>query len=462
MLALLAGCARFQPRPISPAQTAARLESRTLDDAAFRAFLEKNLQRQFDAWPLKSWDFETLALAAYYYHPSLAVARTQWQEAVGGETTAAQRPNPTLNAIPGYDFTATSIGINPWIPAVSVDVPIETAGKRGYRKAQARHLSESARLNIATAAWQVRSHLRSSLIEFTAANARATLLQKQNDLQQRILNSLQQQVQAGAVSTSEVALQQIALAKGQLDFADARRQAADSRVSVADAIGVPVKALDGVTLASDLSAPHPAASDLMSTEARERALQNRADILGSLAEYAASQSALQLEIAKQYPDIHLGPGYQFNNGDHQFTLALTVELPILNQNQGPIAEAEARRAGAAARFDELQARVITEIDRAVAAYHVSQENLSTLESLATAQEKRNASVAAQVQAGADDQFALLNSQVELAAGELVRLDGQVKTQEAFGALEDALQRPIDAPTPALIERRQQAMKENKP
>lgn len=458
-LVLLAGCARFQPRPISPGDTAARLESRSLEDPAFKTFLEKSLQRQFDVWPLKSWDFDTLALAAYYYHPSLAVARTQWEEARGSEKTAAQRPNPTLNAIPGYDFTATSIGINPWIPAVSIDVPFETAGKRGYRKAQARHLSNLARLNIFTAAWQARSHLRTSLIDYTSARERDKLLEKQKDLQQKLLISLNQQLQAGAVSASDVTLQRIALAKGQLDLADARRQFAEAQVSVADAVGIPVKAIEGLTLEFDLAAPHPVAAELMSAEARGLALTNRADIRGALADYAASQSALQLEIAKQYPDIHLGPGYQFNNGDHQFTLALTVELPIFNQNQGPIAEAEARRATAAARFNELQARVITEIDRAVADYHVSQENLSVLELLAAEQEKRNASVAAQVQAGAENNFTLLNSQVELAASELVRLDGQVKAQQAFGALEDAVQRPVDTVKPIVIEQR--AMKENK-
>jgi cobalt-zinc-cadmium efflux system outer membrane protein len=342
-------------------------------------------------------------------------------------------------------------------------VPIETAGKRGYRKAQARHLSESARLNIATAAWQVRSNLRTSLIDLTAARQREILLQKQNAIQEKIVRAFEQQLQAGAVASSETTLMQIALAKGRLDLADARRQSADAQVRVADAIGVSVKAIDGVNLAFDLGARHPDASELMSSEVRGQALRGRADILGALADYAASQSALQLEIAKQYPDIHLGPGYQFNNGDHQFTLALTAELPILSQNQGPIAEAEARRTAAAAHFTELQAKVITEIDRAVAGYRVAQENLSTLEELAAAQKKQNESVEAQVKVGAADQLALLNSRIELGANELVQLDGQVKAQQAFAALEDALQRPINTIKPALIEAQpQRAKKENKP
>ncbi len=462
-LFLLAGCARFQPRPISPAETAAQLESRTLDNAELKAFLEKNLQRKFEVWPLKSWDFETLALAAYYYHPSLAVARAQWQVVIGGEITAAQRPNPTINAVPGYDFTATSIGLNPWIPIVSIDVPIETAGKRGYRKSQARHLSESARLNIATTAWQVRSNLRANLIDFTAARHREELLQKQSAIQERVVRALNQELEAGEVSSSDVALMQIVRARIQLDLADARRQSADARVRVADAIGISVKALDDINLAYDLSARHPIASKLMSSEVRELALRNRTDILGALADYAASQSALQLEIAKQYPDIHLGPGYQFNNGDSQFFLSLTAELPLLSQNQGPIAEAEARRSQLAARFNELQAKVITEIDRAVAAYRVTQDNLATLESFAATQKKQNERVEAQVKVGAADQLALMNSQIELGASELVRLDGQVKAEQAFGALEDAMQRPVDTIQPSLIERQsQQAKKENKP
>ena len=113
----------------------------------------------------------------------------------------------------------------------------------------------------------------------------------------------------------------------------------------------------------------------MSAQVRDEALQNRADILGALNEYSASQSALQLEIAKQYPDIHFGPYYQYNQGDHQFTLSVTAELPVLNQNQGPIAEAEARRTQLRRNSSPCRPKVLAEIDRAVADYRVTRENL---------------------------------------------------------------------------------------
>ena len=202
----------------------------------------------------------------------------------------------------------------------------------------------------------------------------------------------------------------------------------------------------------------------MSSDARDVALRHRADIQSALADYAASQSALQLEIARQYPDVHLGPGYQYDQGDHKFTLAITAELPILNQNQVPIAEATAKRAEAAARFDSLQAKVITEIDRAVAGCHVTTENLSSLESLGAAREKQARAVEAQRTAGAADQLDVANAQLELVTGDLALLDGRVKLHQSYAALEDALQRPLDTPPPPPTEQspRRHAMKEQFP
>ena len=40
--ALVIGCAHFEPQPISPEKTAAELESRRLDDAGLKKFLEQN------------------------------------------------------------------------------------------------------------------------------------------------------------------------------------------------------------------------------------------------------------------------------------------------------------------------------------------------------------------------------------------------------------------------------------
>jgi cobalt-zinc-cadmium efflux system outer membrane protein len=446
---LLAGCVRFKPEPLNPAANGTALESRNLADPQLRTFLETNLQRQLAPWPLKSWDFDALTMVAFFYNPSLDLARAQWQVALGGNKTAAARPNPTLSAVPGYDFSATS-GMSPWIPSITFDVPIETAGKRGYRRSRARQLSEAARFNIVTSAWQVRATLRTNLLDFIAAAERERLLQNLNSLHTQILRSMEQRLEAGAVARSELVPARLARARLQLDLADARRQTADARVRLAESLGVSSRALDGIEFSYDLSRGG-AATNVLSAELRGLALRSRADVLGALAEYAAAQSALQLEIAKQYPDLHLGPGYQYDQGDHKFTLSATLELPIFNQNQGPIAEAQAHRTEAAARFNALQSKIMADLDRAASSYQVTQENLSALEAFAATQRDQNEAISAQVKAGAADPLDLLNSQLELGLSELAQLDGRAKAQQALGALEDTLQLPLATMNPSVLE-----------
>ena len=129
--------------------------------------------------------------------------------------------------------------------------------------------------------------------------------------------------------------------------------------------GIPVRALDGIHVELDLNRGPESVKELTTAEIRRTALTSRADLLEALAEYAASQAALQLEIAKQYPDIHLQPGYEFDQGDSKWGIGASVELPVLSRNQGPIAEAKAKREESAARFIALQAKVLAEIDRAI-------------------------------------------------------------------------------------------------
>lgn len=445
-LGLLCGCAHYQPKPLAARDIAHSLRSRTLADDGLRAFLEANKPELVTAWPRPVWNLDELTWAAFYYHPSLDVARADWDVAQAGIKTAGGRPNPTVTVTPAYD-SGIAGNFSPWLPTIIFDLPIETAGKRHRRIEQAKYLSESARLNIATAAWQVRSALRNSMLDHAAAEQRVSLLQQQVAVQQEVGDRLKRQLQAGAIATAEITAARVALAKASAELADAQRQVATARVRVADSIGVPVSALAGVSLEIDLSGPSTA-EPLQPAGFRDAALHSRADILGALSEYAATQSALQLEIAKQYPDVHLSPGYswnQGNQGDSQWQLGLTVELPVLNRNQGPIAEAEARRKAAAARVLALQARIIGEIDGAVALYDAGQKNLAAFQSLMAARQAQRENTKAQFAAGATDRLELASSELEFNAAALAEFDARVQLRQAIDALEDAVQRPFELP-----------------
>jgi cobalt-zinc-cadmium efflux system outer membrane protein len=438
----LAGCATYQPKPLAPTATASDFESRRLDDSGLRAYLETNLHRSLTPWPLKTWDPDAATLAAFYWNPDLDVARARWRVASAGVETAGGRPNPVLSAVPGYTVNPAA-GVSPWIPAVNLDIPIETAGKRGHRITQAQELSEAARFDLATVAWKVRNDLRTALLDHAASRRRADLLQQQVQTQERQVSLLEQRVQAGALSPGELTLPRLALEQTRVAAADATRLAGEARGQIAGVLGVPVRALEGPEFDFPLKVDAGLAAQLTSSRAREQALLGRPDVLSALSDYAASQAALQLEVAKQFPDVHLSPGYQFDQGEHKWSLGIAVELPVLNQNQGPIAEAEARREEAAAHFVALQAGVIGEVDRALAAFAATSDQLTQQQQLNRLAHERLGSIQAQLQAGALDQLDLAGAQLEAAVADLAVFDAEVRTQQALARLENAVRQPVD-------------------
>jgi outer membrane protein TolC len=338
--------------------------------------------------------------------------------------------------IPGYNVNAQR-GTPRGIPGMSVDIPIETAGKRRIRIAKTEHLAEAARLNFIDAGWRVRSELRSGLIDLTAAQRRLALLREQLGVQQRIVALLQQRFNVGAASAPELSPARVAVTRLQLDLAESERQQNEARSRLAHALGVPLHALAGVSLDFVLD-PAPV---IDFAQARRQALHNRVDIAAGLAEYAAVEADLQTEIARQYPDLHLGPAYQWDQGESKWSLGIGFELP-LNRNQGAIAQAEAQRAESAARFRAIETNVIAQIDQASAAHNLALGRLTRARAVHQATENDIARQQERLRAGDIDQLEYQTAKLEAAISAVAVLDSEAQAAQAAGTLEDALQQPL--------------------
>jgi len=444
----LVACRHFEPIPLSPGASAAALESRSLSDPGLRSLFEQVLPHPPAQWPLEKWDLTALTLVALYYQPSLDLARARWQVAQAGVATAGARPNPTLSLLPQYvSNTDAGVGPSPWVVTASLDWPIETAGKRGYRIEHAEALASAAQLGLDNAAWQVRARVRAQLLDFIAARERALRLAAQLASEQQVVALLEERVRLGAASQAELAPARLAALQSSADLAEVERQRAEAWVRFAEALGVTPRALEGIEIdfSVDTELAGGTLASLPAQEVRRQGLQNRADLKAALAEYEATQSALQLEIAKQYPDLRIGPGYEYDQGLNKWAVVgVSVELPVMNRNQGPIGEAEARRSEAAARFVALQAQAIAEIDRALANQEAAREALRRSDSVLAAEHERVRATTNALQAGAVDLLALRTAQVEEARAERIELDAKLRVQQAIGDLEAAVQPPLEA------------------
>ena len=205
-------------------------------------------------------------------------------------------------------------------------------------------------------------------------------------------------------------------------------------------LGVSAAALNGLQLLAPM--PVEPLSTRQLAAARHESLQTRADVLGALAHYEASQAELALEVAKQNPDLHLGPAYQWDQGENKWSLVLSLELPLFNRHEGPLAEAEARRREAAAQFIALQARALAEIDAAAAALSAAQSQVASQRHLQDEMELQQVRLETRLKAGGADQLEIQNARLEVAATALVLAEARARAALAAGRLEDALQVPF--------------------
>ena len=437
LLTCLAGCASYQAKPLVPADTATVFDSRTLRDAGLEQLLSAALPATSD--PSPRYDLRRLTAMAYYYHPDLDLARARWQLAQAAAITAGARPNPGLNLSAEFNADAPD-DTSRWARGVSLSIPIETAGKRGYRIEQARHQVEVARLNLLDTAWQVRSRVRESLLNTYPSEQ---LVAAQQSLESERVRLMERRLQLGFAAAPDLTEARIALQRATLARQDVHKRLVENRVRLASALGLPISALDGVALSFDSFEHLPDVSALPARDVQRQALLRRPDVRAALADYQASQSALQIEVAKQYPDITLGPGFLMDAGKAKWSLGLSLLLPLLYRNQGPIAEAEARRQLAAANFLTVQTRAIGEVEQALAGYRAVLDKLRTADTLLATQRRKEQSAARLQRAGETDRSTLLGAQVELAVAELARVETLLQAQQALGALEDAVRRPLD-------------------
>jgi outer membrane protein TolC len=436
------GCVHFEPKPLLPSRSADLLESRTLTNFALRTFIQTNAPKLVESgWPVRSWDLPLLTWAALYYHADIETARAKIETADAGIISAGARPNPTFSFLPAYAEPPLEF-FSPWTLGFSLDVPIETMGKRGHRIAQARHLASSARLDLAGAAWQVRSRVRQALLDLYSAQQTKDVLTRQESVQKQTVQLLDQQLEAGEITFLEAQVVRVAADETTLQLRDAERLTAQARIHLADAIGLPVESLAGMKFSFGAFDHLPDVAD--SKKLRREALTNRPDILSALSDYEAAQSALQLEIAKQYPDIHLDPGYTWNEGVNNYALGFSLTLPVLDRNEGPIAEANARRRESAAAFTALQAQVMTKVDLTYSDYSEARRKLNTAASLVSSQQRRLEALQKQFKAGDASKVDLLQIESELNLTLLGQTSARIDAQQALGALEDAMQRPIIA------------------
>ncbi|HLY58368.1 MAG TPA: TolC family protein [Stellaceae bacterium] len=432
----LAACTSYQPLPVEPVRNAEALDARSLDDPRLVEFIDRLAPPVAAEIRERRWSRTALTLAALYYHPDLEIARAKQAEAEAGGMTAREYPNPTVTVSPTKH---TSPVDPPWTVGLATDLLLELPGKREAREDQADRLVEAARADLETATWQVRGGVSSAFTEVWTARARFDVLAHRHALEAQAAALVSRRRDEGAASEGDAGRAQAALADAAVAEEGATEAKAEANAALAKAVGVPIRAVEGVNLVFDTPGAD-AARDVKAL--RQAALVGRSDIKAAFAEYQAADAALRLQIARQYPDVRLGPSYTYQDADNEYPISLTVELPIFNQNQAQIAEADARRRAAAGRLLALQAQALNEVDAAIGRDKAAQEALDAADAARSDAQHRLAGVQHSFDAGQIGRPALVEAQLLAAQADLAQVDAEGERRREADALEAALQPPL--------------------
>jgi cobalt-zinc-cadmium efflux system outer membrane protein len=440
---ILCGCATYHAAPLEPARITRGFDSRSLSNPALCNYLRANLSANRSSCPPERWDVAALTLVGFYYSPDIAVAEARVEQADAAIIAAGARPNPTVSVGPEYSTRAIP-NVVPWgLGMFNLNLTIETAGKRGYRIAEAGRLADAAKLQLVETAWKVRSRIRSALLTYLLDIRERNLWEQTVDALAQTTKLLSDRLMAGAASQPELSLAQSLMEDAKVKVAQAAARVPEARNELASALGLPVGALDGASFPSP-GLDQPPQNSLSAARVQRLALLNRVDLQVQLARYAAADEAQKLEIAKQYPDINLMGGYAWDGGDNIFDLGPSVMLPIFNQNQGPIAEAKAQRRELAAEFLALQASIIGQARGALEDCRGALNALRAADQAMQLQGKRFGQAQQAFTVGEVDALSLAQNQLQYLVARQTELSALRSAQFSLGALEDVVQRPLES------------------
>jgi outer membrane protein TolC len=380
--AVAAACARYTPAPLDPAASAATLESRRLDDPG----LARYLAEQGAEVPATEWSERDLVLAAYYFHPALAVARSSRSAADAAIGAAGIRTRPDLEAEAGYGVTGSDALESPWVAALAAVFTLELGGKRGARISAARARAAAAAIEADAVALRVGRGVIAAARELTAAAERVAEARAEREAAEALAAAASARYKRGEAGRLDAAAVEAAALESRAREAAEAARLGVGRTALAEAIGVPRAAVDSLRLhpASSLACTPGVAEDSL----RRAALVRRLEVGQALAAYAVREAELRVAVAGSHPDLALGPGFTWDQGVGRWSVLLGLPSLPLDGNRGAIGQAVAHRALAATHVPAVQQQVLAEVEAALARCSAARAESAVADSISTAAERR--------------------------------------------------------------------------
>lgn len=329
-----------------------------------------------------AWTLADALESAAIYSPALRARRAVVDEVASGLRGAEAHPyNPELSLEVadrrGPGGSTTDRGLN-------LTQEIEIAGQRAKRMALAQGELEAAEASWSRELWLSALRIESAFVEAIRARELLDVAEIDAKLAREILDFSQRRLERGAATQIEVNLGQAAAGRTERSVQRERSTYFAARSRLAELAGAdpaaPPEPLGDLLLPQgDL----PLLADLM-----QRALDHRGDLRAARRLEEVAEEAIRLALAERRPNLVLGGFFRREEAtDDIFGATVGISLPLLNRNQGAIAEARAIRERRRHEQESMRLAIRQEVATALsdlraaraAAEHLRDQVLETLE-----------------------------------------------------------------------------------
>lgn len=363
---------RYEARALDRERVPAAQLGARLDDAELGAALKA--RGAVAEWPLAVWSPAQLALAAVLRSPEVVAAQARVGTALAAQAVAAQGANPGLSLNVEHHGHRDSDQSSHWSVGPSLDFSLSPQSRKRIAVALADTALVAARADVQEEAWQAHYTALLAALDVAEQRARSALLAREATARAAVVAVARAQVAAGLDDAFEWQTLELEANAARLAELDQARERAGAEAALAAALHMPGAALASVELAQAGTAPAPDYQQLQG-----QALTRHPAVLHALADYDHAEHELALAVAAQYPEVHLSPGYFFDQGDNVWSLVGGVVVPLFATQDAAIRQASAARDAARDHFYAVQTATIGALQSAWAAWQAaSQAEQATL------------------------------------------------------------------------------------
>jgi outer membrane protein, heavy metal efflux system len=354
------GCQSYHSRPLDLPAHAESWHARRAADAAIQRFAERpdpgdvpGERRVFD--PADGLSLEEAETVALVFNPDLRLARLHAGVARALADHAGLWEDPVFQVDILHILESVS---KPWIFSPGIALTLPLSGRLNIEWERAAASLRAELLRVAEAEWTVQRELRETWAAWTALQLKVDETERLIDTLHRLVEATSMLVDAGEMLRTQAAL--FAIERGQR-LQDDRRIAAELvqvELQLKQIMGLSPDA--AVELIPGIHGLAESVSPEDSWEAAALAARNPT-LLRMGTEYQAAEESLREQIARQYPDLVIGPAYESDQGQSRIGLLGGISLPVFNRNRRGIAEAEAQRELARGSFEVAAERLLADL-----------------------------------------------------------------------------------------------------